>query len=141
MNTAKLSLELINNLDELENLSRNIEKFCELNNLSGRNLFELNLVIDEVFTNIISYAFRDKKEHRIKIDVEIIDQEILIRVEDDGVPFDPTAVPANDLNCPVEDRKIGGIGIHIINKIMNSVFYERIKDKNILTLKKYLNKK
>lgn len=141
MNTAKLSLELINSLDELENLSRNIEKFCELNNLSGRNLFELNLVIDEVFTNIVSYAFRDKKEHRIKIDVEIVDQEMLIRVEDDGVPFDPTAAPKNDLSCQVEDRKIGGIGIHLISKIMNSVFYERIKDKNILILKKYLNKK
>jgi len=141
MNTAKLSLEFTNDLDELENLSRNIEYFCKVNGLSGRNTFELNLVIDEVFTNIVSYGFNDKKEHRIKIDIHIINGELTVRVEDDGAPFDPTASPKTDLNCPIEDRKIGGIGLHIINQIMSSVIYKRVKDKNILVLKKFLLKK
>jgi serine/threonine-protein kinase RsbW len=140
MNTAKLSLEFTNDFDELENLSRNVEYFCKVNGLTRKNAFELNLVIDEVFTNIVSYGFNDKKEHRIKIDLGIINGELTIRVEDDGAPFDPTAAPKTDLSCPIEDRKIGGIGLHLINQIMSRVIYKRVKDKNILVLSKCLDK-
>jgi serine/threonine-protein kinase RsbW len=138
MYTAKLSLEFTNDLAELENLSRQIENFCEVNGLSKKNAFELNLVIDEAFTNIVSYAFNDKKKHQIKIDIRIINSEVTVRIEDDGAPFDPTTAKKTDMCCPIEDRKIGGVGLHLINRIMSSVFYKRIKDKNILVLKKCL---
>jgi serine/threonine-protein kinase RsbW len=141
MNTAELSLEFTNDLAELDNLSRNIENFCELTGLSRKNAFELNLIIDEVFTNIVSYGFNDKKEHRIKIDIRIINGELTVRVEDDGAPFDPTTAPKTDLCCSIEDRKIGGLGLHLINQIMSRVIYKREKDKNILVLKKCLKKK
>jgi serine/threonine-protein kinase RsbW len=143
MDTANLSMEFTNDLAELENLKQNIEKFGEVNGLARKKIFELNLVIDEIFTNIVSYGFTDKEEHLIKIDIRIINSELIVRVEDDGAPFDPTLVPQNDLFGPVENRKIGGIGLHLINKIMSSVVYKRIKDKNILVLKKclYNNKK
>ena len=141
MNTAELSLEFTNDLAELDNLSRNIENFCEVTGLSRKNAFELNLIIDEVFTNIVSYGFNDKKEHRIKIDIRIINGELTVRVEDDGAPFDPTTAPKTDLCCSIEDRKIGGLGLHLINQIMSRVIYKREKDKNILVLKKCLNKK
>lgn len=141
MNTANLSLEFTNDLDELENLSRHVEIFCKANGLTRRNAFALNLVIDEVFTNIVSYGFKDKKEHRIKIDLRIINGELTVRVEDDGVPFNPTTAPKTDLCCSIEDRKIGGIGLHLINQIMNIIIYKRVKDKNILVLKKCLDKK
>jgi anti-anti-sigma factor len=138
MDTAKLSLEFTNDLAELENLSRHVENFCEANGLAKKNVFELNLVIDEVFTNIVSYAFNDNKKHRIKIEIRIINRELMVRIEDDGAPFDPTTAAKADMCCPIEDRKIGGVGLHLINRIMSSVFYKRKKDKNILVLKKCL---
>ena len=141
MNTAKLSLEVTNNLDELENLSQNIDQFCRLNGLTVRNAFELNLVIDEVFTNIVSYGFHDPKKHFIKIEFEISNGVLMVRVEDDGIPFDPTAVPKTDLRCSIENRQIGGIGLHLINQLMNSIVYKRVNNKNILILKKCLDKK
>jgi serine/threonine-protein kinase RsbW len=141
MDTAKLSLEFTNDLDELENLRRNVENFCKANGLPRKNAFELNLVIDEVFTNIVSYGFNDNKKHRIKIDFRIIDGELTVQVEDDGVPFDPTTAPKTDLCCSIEDRKIGGIGLHLINQIMSRVIYKRVKNKNVLVLKKCLEKK
>jgi serine/threonine-protein kinase RsbW len=141
MDTAKLSLEFTNDLAELENLSRNVENFCEANGLARKNVFEINLVIDEVFTNIVSYAFNDKKKHQIKIDIRIINKELMVRIEDDGAPFDPTTAVKIDIYCPIEDRKIGGIGLHLIHQIMSSVFYKRKKDKNILVLKKCLKNK
>jgi serine/threonine-protein kinase RsbW len=141
MDTAKLSLEFTNDLDELENLRWNVDNFCKANGLTRKNAFDLNLVIDEVFTNIVSYGFNDKKQHRIKIDLGIINGELTVRVEDDGVPFDPTTAPKTDLCCSIEDRKIGGIGLHLINQIMGRVIYKRVKNKNILVLKKCLDKK
>ncbi len=141
MDASTLSLEFRNDLAELENLRRIMDQFSKANSLSKRNAFELNLVVDEWFTNIVSYGFDDNEEHRIKIDIQITDREMMITIEDDGVPFDPTAVPKSELKCPVENRKVGGIGLHLINQIMNSVHYKRVRDKNILVLKKWLDEK
>jgi serine/threonine-protein kinase RsbW len=77
MDTAELSLEFTNDLDELENLRGNIEQFLQSKRSAQENcIFELNLVIDEIFTNIVSYGFTDKKKHWIKIDIRIIDSEL-----------------------------------------------------------------
>lgn len=141
MNAAKLSMVLKNDLTELGNLSMQIEKFCNLQGISKRNTFKLNLVVDEVFTNIVSYGFSNQKEHLIQIDISIIGDELMIRIEDDGLPFDPTAIPENNLSCSLEDRQIGGLGLHLINRIMGSITYERVLNKNVLILKKYLDKK
>ncbi|MFO8085983.1 MAG: ATP-binding protein [Desulfobacterales bacterium] len=141
MNAAKLSMVLKNDLTELGNLSMQIEKFCNLQGISKRNTFKLNLVVDEVFTNIVSYGFSNQKEHLIQIDISIIGDELMIRIEDDGMPFDPTAIPENNLSCSLEDRQIGGLGLHLINRIMGSITYERVLNKNVLILKKYLDKK
>ena len=137
-NYYEKSLQIKNDLGELENLSRIIAHFCEINGLSKKNTFELNLVLDEIFTNIVSYGFDDQQEHRINIDIRVINGALTVRIEDDGIPFDPTTAPKDDLTCPIENRKIGGIGLHLINRIMNRVIYRRKKDKNILVLKKYL---
>lgn len=134
-----LSLEVTNDLAELEKLNRHIENFCEIHGIENRNAFELNLAIDEVFSNIVSHGFKDHEIHLIKIELKIINREVTVRIEDDGVPFDPTAAPKSDLNCPVENRKIGGIGLHLINQLMDQVIYKRQKGKNILFLIKQLN--
>ncbi len=140
MNAAKLSMVIKNDLTELENLSMQIDKFCNLQGISKRDTFKLNLVVDEVFTNIVSYGFSNQKEHLIRIDIQIIGDELTIRIEDDGMPFDPTAIPENDLGCSVENRPIGGLGLHLINRIMNQLSYSRVGNKNILILTKTLDK-
>lgn len=141
MNTAKLSMVLKNDLAELENLVRHIEKFCKLHNLSKKNTFELNLVIDEVFTNIVSHGLNNQKDHLIKIDVQIISKNLTIRIEDHGKPFDPTAIAKSNLECSLEDRQIGGLGLHLVSHIMNSIIYKRRGDKNVLILRKKLDEK
>lgn len=141
MNTAKLSLVLKNDLAELENLGRHIEKFCKLHNLNRKNTFELNLVLDEVFTNIVSHGLNNQKEHLIKIDIQIMSNNLTIRIEDHGKPFDPTAIAKSNLECSLEDRQIGGLGLHLVNHIMNSIIYKRTGDKNVLILRKKLDEK
>ena len=97
---------------------------------------QVNLVFDELLNNIISYAFPDHDIRHIKIHVEYSGAQLLITIEDDGLPFNPFQQSEVDISLSVEDREIGGLGIHLVKNVMDEVKYERYKDCNIVTLVK-----
>jgi anti-sigma regulatory factor (Ser/Thr protein kinase) len=132
----KVSFKLKSNLSELDALCQKLEKFGESMGLSKKCIFEANLALDELFTNIISYGFDDKNEHTIRITISLQNDELAFNIEDDGLPFNPTEVETPDLECTIEECRIGGLGIHLAKNLMDEVCYQRCKDKNILTLKK-----
>jgi anti-sigma regulatory factor (Ser/Thr protein kinase) len=132
----KVSFKLKSNLSELDVLYQNLEKFGKSIGLSKKSIFEANLALDELFTNIISYGFDDKNEHTIKITISLQNGDLIFNIEDDGIPFNPTKVETPDLECTIEECKIGGLGIHLAKNLMDEVCYQRCNDKNILTLKK-----
>ena len=132
----KVSFKLKSNLSELDALCEHLERFGQSIGLSEKCIFEANLALDELFTNIISYGFEDKSEHLIKITLAYQDDNLVFSIEDDGVPFNPTKAKTPDLQCTIEECKIGGLGIHLAKNLMDEVCYQRCKNKNILTLKK-----
>ena len=134
------SFELKSNLSELDELCRHLETFGQKTGLSKKFVFEVNLVLDELFTNIISYGFDDDGEHSIKVTITPENGGLYLCIEDDGKPFNPVEFEAPDMSCSIEECKIGGLGIHIIRKLMDDICYERCKDKNVLTMKKGLAK-
>ena len=131
-----VSFKLKSNLSELDALCQKLEKFGQTMGLSKKCIFEANLALDELFTNIISYGFDDKSEHTISITISLQNDELVFSIEDDGIPFNPTEVETPDLECTIEECRIGGLGIHLAKNLMDEVCYQRCKDKNILTLKK-----
>ncbi len=132
----KVSFKLKSNLSELDTLCEHLERFGQSIGLSSKCIFEANLALDELFTNIISYGFDDKNEHTIKITIAHQDDHLVFSIEDDGVPFNPTKAKTPDLECTIEECKIGGLGIHLAKNLMDEVCYQRCENKNILTLKK-----
>ena len=132
----KVSFKLKSNLSELDALCQNLEKFGQSMGLSKKCVFETNLALDELFTNIISYGFDDKNEHTISITIALQNDDLVVHIEDDGIPFNPTNAETPDLECSIEECRIGGLGIHLAKNLMDEVCYQRCKDKNILTLKK-----
>lgn len=132
----KVSFKLKSKLSELDALCQNLEKFGETRGLSQKCIFEANLALDELFTNIISYGFDDNNEHIINISISLQNDELVFKIEDDGIPFNPTKVETPDLECTIEECRIGGLGIHLAKNLMDEVCYQRCNDKNILTLKK-----
>jgi len=134
------SFELKSNLSELDELCRHLETFGQKTGLSKKFVFEVNLVLDELFTNIISYGFDDDGEHSIKVTITPENGGLCLCIEDDGKPFNPVEFEAPDMSCSIEECKIGGLGIHIIRKLMDDICYERCEDKNVLKLKKGLAK-
>ena len=136
MKADRVSLELRNSLAELDALCRNLQQFGESLGLSHKAIFQLCLAMEEIVSNIISYGYADEAVHWIKIAISHEQGTLIIRLEDDGIPFNPLGAGEPDCQCPVEERKVGNLGIHLCKKVMDDMLYERCGNKNILILKK-----
>ncbi len=136
MVTSEYSFKLESVLSELKTLRRHLNNYGKVTGLSRACLFDINVCLDEIFTNIVSYGFRDESAHLITVTIKAVGDELIIDVEDDGVPFNPLEV--NDPTVPEDiiHIKIGGLGIHLVKKLMDDVCYKREQGKNKLTLKK-----
>lgn len=125
-----------NKNEELAKLAAEIERIGEEHEFSMSTVMNLDLVLEEALTNVIKYAYADDEEHDITISITIEDGTQTIRIEDDGVAFDPTQSADPDIDLSVEDRPIGGLGIFLINQIMDTVQYTREGDKNVFVMTK-----
>ncbi len=132
------TLTLKNDRSEVQKLSHAVNEFGKENELSGRIINQVNMAIEEIVINIIAYGYRDKKEHRIDVHMRVEDDDLLLMIEDDGRPFDPTVVPTPDINKPIEEREIGGLGVHLVRSLMEELEYRREKGKNVLIMRKKL---
>jgi anti-sigma regulatory factor (Ser/Thr protein kinase) len=106
--------------------------------LSKRCKCEIDLVSEELFTNIISYGYTDDAEHWIETTLSLEHGTLIMRIEDDGIPFNPLEAESPDLDSSLEERCIGGLGVHFAKHFAKDVFYERCGNKNILTLKQVI---
>lgn len=136
MATTTLTLRLKNRLDELETLREHLEEFARRAELADKTLFELNLALDELFTNIVTCGYRNKEDRPVDISITLEERLLTVRVEDYGLPFDPTKVATPDLKCPTEKRKIGGLGLYLVRQMTDMIGYRRDGDKNVMVLKK-----
>ena len=128
--------ELKSNLSELNTLCRHLEDCSSLMDLPQKCMFEINLGLDELFTNIISYGFKDDREHQIKFSLAMDSGTLVVKVEDDGIPFNPLEIAAPDVSDDLDSINIGGLGIHLVKNMMDDVDYQRVEGKNKLTMKK-----
>jgi serine/threonine-protein kinase RsbW len=134
------SFELRNDLSELSTLCEKLEDVAVAIGLSRRGLFEINLALDELFTNIISYGFPDQSEHRIRLSISCEEGLLTVVMEDDGKAFNPVKRITPQKPGGVEECQVGGLGIHLVKNLMDEITYKRRAGKNILTLKKILEK-
>jgi len=129
-------ITLRNNLSEIERLASAVMQFGRDNSFSDKDIFDINLALEEVVNNIISYAYKDKNEHQINIHLELEGAELVLKVEDDGIPFNPLEVPEPDINKPLEERQPGGLGLFFVRNMTYKMEYRRDKDKNIFIMRK-----
>lgn len=139
MKQRQISFELQNTASELDTLCHHIAHFGQTIGLSQKTIFQINLALDELFTNIISYGYKKEGQHRIHFDISCQEGTVIIRVEDNGVPFDVAAFKAPDPQNTLEDCKVGGLGLHLIRKLMDDISYKRQNNKNVVILRKSVN--
>ncbi len=129
-------LSIVNQLAQLDELAMAIEGISEEWELPMSLSMNLNLVLEELVTNIIFYGYEDTSEHQIDIRLEKNDHLIMMQIEDDAKEFNPLLMAEPNIENSIEDRKIGGLGIFFVRKIMEEVTYKRDGNKNILTMTK-----
>lgn len=100
--------------------------------VSPKRKYAVRLALDELLSNVIRYAYDDDARHRIDLKLET-DAPFHLTIADDGKPFDPTAdAPPPVLDGPVEDRPIGGLGLHILKKMGLKLAYRREAGHNVV---------
>lgn len=130
-------LTLHNDLKQLTPLMEWLETNCADKDIGTPFQMVLNLVIEEWFVNIVSYAFGDNPDaHEIKVRLWFTPDALWLQFEDDGTAYDPTARKEVDIDRPLEERKIGGLGVHFIRQTMDIFNYVRRDEKNVVTFMK-----
>ena len=134
--SAQVTVSFKNQLAEIERLGQVVTEFAERHQWSPRTLFEVNVSLEELLTNVISYGYKDTQEHEIILRLSFANGEMTAEIEDDGRPFNPLEVAEPDLDIPLEERQVGGLGIFMVRKFMTDLTYQRHEGKNLVILKK-----
>jgi anti-sigma regulatory factor (Ser/Thr protein kinase) len=132
-------LVIKNDISEISKLATFIGELSEELDLTPELNFNLNLVLEEAISNVILYAYGKEEQKEISLVAYLSDNNLVFVLTDSGMEFDPTKVPDADVTLSAEEREIGGLGIYLIRQIMNTVEYQRIDGKNVLTMRKELN--
>jgi anti-sigma regulatory factor (Ser/Thr protein kinase) len=133
-------LTLPNDIETIPQLNEFIDGFCEERGIGMNVSMRLNLAIEEAVVNVMNYAYPKGMVGYVDIDVEADEKIITFVISDTGMPFDPTRKADADVTLSVEERPIGGLGIHLVRQIIDEISYRYADHKNILTLRKKLNK-
>ncbi len=131
-------ITLDNNTEQIPLLTAFVDKACEAVGFDVQTTMSMNLAIEEAVVNVMNYAYPKGTKGSVNIEAISNDARLKFIISDSGVPFDPTIVAEADTSLSAEERKLGGLGIYLMRRLMDSVNYERIGGFNVLTLRKKL---
>lgn len=127
-------VEIFNKLEEIVKVQEAFGEFANLNGIPDETIKKFNIIFDELLSNIISYAYTDDKAHMIQLKISFRDNQLFTTISDDGIPFNPFSQAIPDTSLSLEDRAIGGLGIHLVKELVDDYSYKRDVNNNIITL-------
>jgi serine/threonine-protein kinase RsbW len=136
--SASTEIRIANTMSELARVAELVDSFGADHNLPNSVIVALNVSLDEILNNIISYGYDDAARHDIVVRLELRRERVEVVVEDDGRPFDPLAAPAPNLN---DKSREGGVGLHFVRSLTDELKYARHDGINQLRLMKKLTEK
>ena len=131
-----LELSLVNDLREIGAAAEKVDAFCEAQGVPAPVAYAVNLSIDEILTNTISYGYDDDAEHRIDLSFRVDGETFVVVIVDDGRPFDSSTEREPDFDATIEERALGGLGLFLVQQMMDEMTYERRDERNVITLRK-----
>lgn len=132
-----MEFRLKNQLKEIQLLAEAVELYGEENGIPAKTLFQVNLALDELLTNTISYGYPEGGEHEILVsNILTGERELRIEIHDDGKVFNPLEAEEPDTSQGIDERPVGGLGIHLVRQMMDEIEYRREGKQNILVMKK-----
>ncbi len=137
MYDSTLEMILKNERSEIDRAAKVINAHGAASGWPEEWMYRINVSVDELITNTVNYSYTDSGHHLIRLKLIATPDKLTVTIEDDGVPFNPfeEAPPPDDVDTPLEDRRIGGLGVFFVKTFMDEVAYERTDDGlNIITL-------
>lgn len=134
------SITLTNDIQQVPQLADFVDMVCEEVGMDMAVAIQMNLAMEEAVVNVMTYAYPAGTIGNVNIEAQANDERLKFTIIDSGIPFDPTAKDEVDTTLSAEERPIGGLGIHLVRQLMDSINYERIDGKNVLTLRKKFDK-
>jgi serine/threonine-protein kinase RsbW len=125
-------------LEELNQLGLALDLFCSKNGLDDLTKNQINLILEELYTNTANYGFKEVENGRVTIKLSIIDGQLEIFYQDNGVAFNPLAKDNPDTLLNLDDRAIGGLGVFLVKTLTNHLTYSRVDQYNQILMKKTL---
>ena len=135
-NDDAIEFSLANDLSEIADVAARIDAFCAARAVAPDISYAINLAIDELLTNTVSYGYDDDDRHRIEIVLRRENDTLVVVIVDDSEPFDPTQMPEPDTEAPLDEREAGGLGLLLVNQMMDRFEYRRQDGRNVVTLTK-----
>lgn len=133
-----LKINLTKNISDLTMLVTELEKFFEENNISSISM-PMTLILEELYTNTITHGASDRRDIFIEVNLGIDKNELVMTYKDNGIPFNVLKLPDPDLTASIENREVGGLGVHYVKTLTDSVEYEYLEKQNVLKMKKNLS--
>jgi anti-sigma regulatory factor (Ser/Thr protein kinase) len=118
---------------DLETMNGEIEAFCERNQVPVAKLFSIQLIIEELVTNIIKYGKSEGSDETVEVELKIEAEEITLTISDNSTAFNPLQAGTPDLTLSAEERGMGGLGLYLVRQKVKSLNYENRDGFNILT--------
>ena len=131
---ASSEISIVNRHENIDTIIEHFDLFCEDKAIDMACQQKMSLALDDLVNNIISYGYRDDEEHTISVCFTRFEHELMVVVEDDGIPFNPFIGEDVDTTLSLDERDIGGLGIHLVKKLMSSYDHNRKANKNLVTL-------
>ncbi len=125
-------------MPEIAVVNETFEAFAKEFGIPATIAMKFNVIFEELLNNIVTYAYSDGDEHDIEVRMGLAGNRLTVIITDDGVPFNPLSAEAPDTDLSLEDREIGGLGIHLVRNLIDDVTYQRRIDKNVMTLVKHI---
>lgn len=136
---AALELRIKNRPGEVRAVTDGVDAFLVGHDVAVTTRRMVSMVLDELLINIVSYAYDDRADHWIDVRTTLDGERLTITIEDDGRAHDPFSHPAPDVTLPLEARKRGGLGVHLVRRSMDEVAYARRAEHNVVTVVKVLS--
>jgi serine/threonine-protein kinase RsbW len=129
-----ISIALTNTRHELVRLAEMVERFGAEQQLPDDAVTNVNLVLDEIVSNVIKYGRATDGEGAITVSLVLDGGRLTIDESDDGMAFNPLEAKPPDLDLPIMERPVGGLGIHIVKALTETASYRRQDGRNHLTM-------
>ena len=129
-----LSQTIGNTLTSLPPLMTTVNRFLDQHTIPSEAIFRVNLAIEEIVTNIIKYGYDDTAPHTISVNLTLFPDMIRLQLKDDGHSFDPLQTPEPNIHVPLDQRKLGGLGLHLVRETVSRIAYRRKNGANLLEM-------